>query len=287
MSKPTIYCEPFCIKDGYEFEIHHVSYLQHDAYSCFMHFHQVHEFIFFERIDGTYFYHQGESTLADYEAVFTPAMETHDFELKPRPKSWYIVQFMPERLNDPALSEYTELLKTGLHLSFSNEIQKRIHKLLAWMLSEFNESPKSKTCTQLFNSLITMVCEYGKSSLSEQQKPLSGSASFKKLTPIINELKTNHGLTLSLEQAAGLCHLSPSYFSRIFKKHFRVPYSDYLIQHKLYSAARQLGQTDVSVTEIAYDLSFSSPSYFIKQFKHHFKVTPYQYRQQYRQQLQL
>ncbi|WP_286244564.1 helix-turn-helix transcriptional regulator [Pseudoalteromonas sp. MM1] len=286
MPKPTIYCEPFSIKDGYEFEIHHVSYLQHDAYSCFMHFHQVHEFIFFERIDGTYFYHQGESTLADYEAVFTPAMETHDFELKPRSKSWYIVQFMPARLNDPALGEFTELLKTGLHLSFSIEIQKRIHKLLAWMLSEFNENPKSKTCTQLFNSLITMVCEYGKSSLSAQQKPLSGSASFKKLTPIINELKTNHGLTLSLEQAAGLCHLSPSYFSRVFKKHFRVPYSDHLMQHKLYSAARLLGQTDVSVTEIAYDLNFSSPSYFIKQFKHHFKVTPYQYRQQYRQQLQ-
>lgn len=286
MPKQTIYCEPFSIKDGYEFEIHHVSYLQHDAYSCFMHFHQVHEFIFFERIDGTYFYHQGESTLADYEAVFTPAMETHDFELKPRSKSWYIVQFMPERLNDPALSEFTELLKTGLHLSFSIEIQKRIHKLLAWMLSEFNENPKSKTCTQLFNSLITMVCEYGKSSLPAQQKPLSGSASFKKLTPIINELKTNHGLTLSLEQAAKLCHLSPSYFSRVFKKHFRVPYSDHLMQHKLYSAARLLGQTDVSVTEIAYDLNFSSPSYFIKQFKHHFKVTPYQYRQQYRQQLQ-
>ncbi|WP_010554484.1 MULTISPECIES: helix-turn-helix transcriptional regulator [Pseudoalteromonas] len=282
MKQPTIYCEPFCIKDGYDFEIHHVSYLQHDSYSCFMHFHQVHEFIFFEQIDGTYFYHQGESILSDFEAVFTPAMETHDFALNPRPKSWYIVQFMPERLNNQALQEFIELLKTGLHLSFSIEIQKRIHKLLAWMLSEFNENPKSKTCAQLFDSLITMVCEYGKSSLSKQQTSLSSSASFKKLAPVINELKTNNGLNLSLEQAAALCHLSPSYFSRVFKKHFREPYSDYLIQHKLYNAARLLGQSDVSVTDISYDLSFSSPSYFIKQFKHHFKVTPHQYRQQLR-----
>ncbi|MEI8619205.1 AraC family transcriptional regulator [Pseudoalteromonas sp. Hal273] len=43
-----------------------------------------------------------------------------------------------------------------------------------------------------------------------------------------------------------------------------------------------MGQTDISVTDIAYDLGFSSPSYFIKQFKFHFKVTPLQYRQQLR-----
>jgi AraC-like DNA-binding protein len=280
MKQPTIYCEPFSIKDGYDFEIHHVSYLQHDSYSCFMHFHQVHEFIFFEHIDGSYFYHQGESTLSDFEAVFTPAMETHDFVLNPRPKSWYIVQFMPERLNDPALIEFIERLKTGLHLTFSPDIQQKIHTLLAWMLSEFNDNPKSKTCKQLFNHLITMVCEYGKSSLSKQQKPLSVSSSFKKLTPVINKLKTTEGINLSLEQAAELCHLSPSYFSRVFKKHFRVAYSDYLIQHKLYNAARLLGQSTVSVTDIAYDLGFSSPSYFIKQFKYHFKITPHQYRQQ-------
>lgn len=282
MSKPAIYCEPFTIKDGYDFEIHHVSYLQHDAYSCFMHFHQVHEFIFFERIDGTYFYHQGESKLSDYEAVFTPAMETHDFELNPRSKSWYIVQFMPEQLNDPALKEFTELLKSGMHLSFCVEIQQRLHCLLAWMLSEYNQNPKSKTCKQLFNSLITLVCEYGKNGAATLNKPRSGLASFKKLTPIIEQLKTHNGINVSLEQAADMCHLSPSYFSRVFKKHFRVPYSDYLIQHKLYNAARLLGQTDISVTDIAYDLGFSSPSYFIKQFKFHFKVTPLQYRQQLR-----
>ncbi|MDN3377842.1 MULTISPECIES: AraC family transcriptional regulator [unclassified Pseudoalteromonas] len=282
MSKPAIYCEPFTIKDGYDFEIHHVSYLQHDSYSCFMHFHQVHEFIFFEHIDGTYFYHQGESKLSDYDAVFTPAMETHDFELKPRSKSWYIVQFMPQQLNTEALREFNELLKTGLHLSFSVAVQKKLHNLLAWLLSEYNENPTSKTCKQLFNSLITLVCEYGKNGTETVKKPRSSSASFKKLIPIIDVLKTNAGINFSLEQAADMCHLSPSYFSRVFKKHFRIPYSDYLIQHKLYNAARLLGQSDISVTDIAYDLGFSSPSYFIKQFKFHFKVTPHQYRQQLR-----
>ncbi|MFS1438539.1 AraC family transcriptional regulator [Shewanella sp. 10N.286.48.A6] len=280
MKKPTIYCEPYSIKDGYDFEIHYVSYLQHDSYSCFLHFHQVHEFIFFEQIDGSYFYHQGESLLADFEAVFTPSMESHNFVLNPRPKSWYIVQFMPELLNHPSISQFTEILKTGLHLRFSTEVQQKIHQLLGWLLTEFNENPQSHTCKQLFNSLVTIVCEYGKSSLTSKQTPLNVSNSYQKLAPLMAKLTQPTGVNLSLEDAAKLCHLSPSYFSRVFKNHFRVPYSDYMIRHKLYTAARLLSQTTTSVTDISYELGFSSSSYFIKQFKHHFKITPHQYRKQ-------
>ncbi|WP_220754231.1 helix-turn-helix transcriptional regulator [Shewanella sp. KT0246] len=280
MKKPSSYCEPFSIKDDYEFEIHYVSHLQHDSYSCFLHFHQVHEFIFFEQIEGKYFYHQGESLLADFDAVFTPAMESHEFSLNPRPKSWYIVQFIPERLNHPALIEFSQILQSGLHLTFSAEIKNKIHLLLSWLLSEFSQNPKSKTCHQLFNSLVTMVCEYGQTNLHHQQSPLNISNSYRKLTPVMDQLKVNNSHQLSLEQAAEMCHLSPSYFSRLFKKHFRVTFSDYLIQHKLYNAARLLGQSTTSVTEISYELGFTSSSYFIKQFKQHFNVTPHQYRQQ-------
>ncbi|MFC3120680.1 helix-turn-helix transcriptional regulator [Agaribacter flavus] len=280
MKQPTIYCEPFSIKDGYDFEIHHVSHLQHDSYSCFVHFHQVHEFIFFEQIDGTYFYHQGESRLSDFDAVFTPAMETHNFELSPRAKSWYIVQFVPDVFNAPLMAQFSELLKTGLHLQFDKSAQTRIHELLAWMLSEYNSNPKSATCTQLLITLITFVCEYGKSSMTNAQTHLSASTGFKKLAPIVDEFRNKLTIHYSLEQAAEKCHLSPSYFSRLFKKHFRVPYSDYLVQHKLYSAARMLSQSDDSVTDISYNLGFSSPSYFIRQFKQHFNMTPHQYRRQ-------
>ncbi|MCL1143184.1 AraC family transcriptional regulator [Shewanella gaetbuli] len=280
MKKPTSYCEPYCLKDGCDFEIHYVSHLHHDSYTCFLHFHQVHEFIFFEQIDGSYFYHQGESLLADFEAVFTPSMESHNFVLNPRPKSWYIVQFMPELLNDPSINQFTEILKTGLHLQFSTEVQQKIHQLLGWLLTEFNQNPQSHTCKQLFNSLVTVVCEYGKSSLTSKQTPLNVSNSYQKLAPLMAKLTQPTAINLSLEEAAKLCHLSPSYFSRVFKNHFRVAYSDYMIRHKLYNAARLLGQTTTSVTDISYELGFSSSSYFIKQFKQHFNVTPHQYRKQ-------
>lgn len=55
MKKNNTYCEPFCIQQGYNFEIHHVNYDDEDPYSCFMHFHEVHELIVFEQIEGAFF----------------------------------------------------------------------------------------------------------------------------------------------------------------------------------------------------------------------------------------
>jgi AraC-like DNA-binding protein len=280
MKHPNIYCEPFCIQDGFDFEIHHVRYLDHDTYSCFTHFHQVHEFIFFERIEGIYHYHRGESQLSDFDAVFTPSMETHDFTLSARPKSWYIVQFIPELFSDKMQTQFFEKFRSGSHLSFTRDVQRTIHQLLPIILNQFEQHPQSQSCKQLLVSLFSLVFENSISNISDNQEHLSASASFTKLNPIIDGFKDSSVDYLSLSEAAKLCNLSPSYFSRLFKKHFRMPYTDYITQHKLYCAARILSQTDTPITTIAYDLHFSSPSYFIRQFKSQFRLTPFQYRQQ-------
>ena len=101
MKRINTYCEPFSIQKGYNFEIQYVSYGEKDAYSCLMHFHEVHELIIFGNIEGSYHYNQGESELQDFDMVFTSALETHDFSLSQRQKSWHILQFLPSVLTEP------------------------------------------------------------------------------------------------------------------------------------------------------------------------------------------
>ncbi|RDV25251.1 AraC family transcriptional regulator [Alteromonas aestuariivivens] len=62
------------------------------------------------------------------------------------------------------------------------------------------------------------------------------------------------------------------------KQVFRCNFSEYVLRHKLYSAARMLSQTNQSTTQISYELNFSSPSHLIAQFKKQFSTTPRQYR---------
>ncbi|USI26425.1 helix-turn-helix domain-containing protein [Alteromonas macleodii] len=274
----SVYCEPFCIEKGRNFEVHHVKYDEKDPYHCFMHFHEVHEFIIFEKIEGQYFYSQGESELDDFDIVFTPALETHNFSCSDREKSWFIVQFMPHVLGDEKMAKANAYFQHGLHLrlpkSRITEIQQQVH----WLLESYQQDPNSARSLVLLQLLILTIGEYAKPALGGINQPITYSPLYEKMLPVINQFRSQSAVELSLIEAANMCHLSPSHFSRMFKQIFRVNFSEYALRHKLYSAARLLSQSTLSITQISYELNFSSPSHFIAQFKKQFSKTPRQFR---------
>ncbi|EIK45868.1 AraC family transcriptional regulator [Cellvibrio sp. BR] len=278
MNKNNVYCEPFCIQKGYDFEIHHVVYSEDSPYSCFMHFHEVHELIVFDSIDGTFFYSQGKSTLEDRDLVFTPALETHDFELSSRIKSWYIIQFLPSVLLSAGLAQADGFFKSGMHLRLSPEDSAAIQTLARWLLESYQCSPSSDRSGALLRTILSWVAERAEPVKPPHYDVILKSSGYLKLEPVINLFRHNQCVNLSLEQAAALCCLSPAYFSRLFKSVFRCNYSDYNVKHRLYSAARLLSQSQFSITDISYELNFSSPSHFIAQFKKQFGVTPKKYK---------
>ncbi|MDP2595407.1 helix-turn-helix domain-containing protein [Alteromonas stellipolaris] len=273
-----IYCEPYCIEQGYEFEIHHVEFADNEAYDCATHFHEVHEFIIFEKIEGSYFYSQGESSLKDSDIVFTPAAETHNFECTARGKSWFIVQFKPHVLETKNMSNVRAFFDHGLHLRLPARRINEIQQQVKWLYESYHHDPLSPRSITLLNLLICTIAEYATSVEASQSQPITRSPLYEKMLPVINQFKNSTAVELSVTEAAEACHLSPSHFSRMFKHIFRVNYSEYTMKHKLYSAARLLSQSGLSVTQISYELNFSSPSHFISQFKKHFSVTPRQYR---------
>tara|TARA_R110000744_G_scaffold175333_1_gene294043 strand:- start:346 stop:1197 length:852 start_codon:yes stop_codon:yes gene_type:complete len=278
MGKVQVYCEPFCIEKGYQFEIHNVQYQEDDAYSCFLHFHEVHEFIIFEEIDGCYYYNQGESKLIDNDIVFTPALETHNFELNKRPKSWYIIQFLPELFDGSEMQKASSLLQHGQHLRLQQKDIEIVQQMVKWLHQCYQDNPLSGESLMLLRLIILWVAEHSQAVKSPNSKPIASSVGYAKLSPAIDLFRQNKSVELTLTEAAELCHISPSHFSRMFKSIFRCNFSKYCLQHKLYSAARLISQTEHSITSISYDLNFSSPSHFIAQFKRQFNTTPYKYR---------
>ncbi|XQW83609.1 helix-turn-helix transcriptional regulator [Thalassotalea piscium] len=278
MGKTQVYCEPFCIEESYQFEIHKVEYKEEDSYSCFMHFHEVHEFIIFEQIDGCYYYNQGESSLLDNDIVFTPALETHDFELSDRPKSWYIVQFLPKLFNEPEMEKVSSLFQQGQQLRLQPKDIEIVQLQVKWLHECYQENPLSGKSLTLLRLLILWIAEHASPVKSPNSVPIASSVGYEKLSPAIDLFRQSEAVELTLTEAAALCHVSPSHFSRMFKRIFRCNFSEYSLRHKLYSAARLISQTEQSVTDISYELNFSSPSHFIAQFKKQFNTTPYKYR---------
>lgn len=91
----------------------------------------------------------------------------------------------------------------------------------------------------------------------------------------------NYSTATSLE-AAKICNLSYSYFSRLFKRVMKKSFTEYVNYIRITESQRLLVSTSKSITDIALDIGFSTTSYFIERFKAQVHITPKQFRKNYR-----
>lgn len=83
-------------------------------------------------------------------------------------------------------------------------------------------------------------------------------------------------------EAAHVCNLSYSYFSRLFKRVMKKSFTEYVNYVRITEAQRMLISTEKSITDIALDIGFSTTSYFIDKFKRQVRMTPMQFRRKYK-----
>ncbi len=84
---------------------------------------------------------------------------------------------------------------------------------------------------------------------------------------------------VTMNNMAQLCHLSPSYFSRLFRRELGENFINYVNRQKVQWAKERLRETNDSVNQIALDLGYMDSSYFINVFKKFEGITPLVYRQ--------
>lgn len=78
--------------------------------------------------------------------------------------------------------------------------------------------------------------------------------------------------------AASSCHVSPEYFSRLFRKHTGTTAERYLKRLRLNQAVRLLQQSGFSVKEIALRVGFNDQFHFSKAFKSEHGLSPSHFR---------
>ena len=86
---------------------------------------------------------------------------------------------------------------------------------------------------------------------------------------------------VTASQMADLCHMSYSYFSRMFKQVTRQNFREYLNYIRITKSEILLVTSNLSITDIAMQTGFSSSSYFIQQFKLFKKIPPKQFRKKF------
>ena len=97
---------------------------------------------------------------------------------------------------------------------------------------------------------------------------------------IIAYINSHYRENISLERAARLAYMNPSYFSVYFKKNTGVNFKEYLTRVRLNRAAEILAQRDLKTYELAELAGFTDPRCFSELFKRRYGKTPSKYRQE-------
>ncbi|MBL7006238.1 MAG: helix-turn-helix transcriptional regulator [Spirochaetia bacterium] len=96
---------------------------------------------------------------------------------------------------------------------------------------------------------------------------------------VIRYVKQNFSEKVTLAEAAGRVHLSPSYLSKLFKQEMGKPFSEYLNTVRIDEARRMLLHTDSPLGDVAYVCGFEDQSYFTKVFRKVTGTAPSRYRE--------
>lgn len=117
--------------------------------------------------------------------------------------------------------------------------------------------------------------EYPASTLPEPSAVSKSSAVY----PAVAYIDSHPGKAISMKEMADLCHLSPSYFSRLFHREAGEGFTNYVNRRKVEIAKKELRTTTKSISQISGELGYLNTSHFINLFKRFEGITPLLYRQ--------
>ncbi|MBQ8508694.1 MAG: helix-turn-helix domain-containing protein [Clostridia bacterium] len=95
---------------------------------------------------------------------------------------------------------------------------------------------------------------------------------------ILEYIDVNLGSRLTLYELAEKCSYNPSYFSRIFKECFNMPFSEYVQQRRIHTAMELIRENRMSIEAIMETVGYSDKKSFYRYFKKITSQTPAEYK---------
>jgi AraC-like DNA-binding protein len=128
-----------------------------------------------------------------------------------------------------------------------------------------------------FMELVGMLCRF-----YEETPHSSDAHKVLRIAKAISHVETHFTDEITTEQLADIAHMSPRNFHRVFVDATSQTPTQYLITLRINDAARLLKNSDLSITEIAFECGFTDSNYFTRQFKKQTGQSPAAFRKKTR-----
>jgi AraC-like DNA-binding protein len=113
---------------------------------------------------------------------------------------------------------------------------------------------------------------------NEAYTPLNDQTKNDRLSDVFEYVKEHFKEDISLIEIAKIANLTPTSFCRMFKTKTKKHFVEYLNEIRVSNACKYLIETDMGMSEIAYECGYKTASNFNKLFKKLTGTTPKEYR---------
>jgi len=132
----------------------------------------------------------------------------------------------------------------------------------------------------LLGKLIDLIVFLSRS-YQETQSESNRSAALLRVGSVISSMEQNYAREWKLDDFVEMSRLSRSHFMRTFARATGQPPLEYLIQLRLQNAMRLLRNSQLTVSQIAFEVGFNDSNYFTRQFTRRKGVSPLAYRKSF------
>lgn len=228
------------------------------------------------------------SPLLPGDLVFLGPNVPHDFRNEPlpgkppTPVEAIVVQFLP---NLPGLEEWQHRSSMQpTHRLFQRaaqgiEVTGNTRIAAAHILQQMLHVHGMKRLILLMQLLDLLANTDEVNEISPTPMPQAQTVSADRISRACEHIQAHLAEPIYVADLAAMVGLGRSAFSRLFKRSTGRSVPKYVNEMRIDRACQLLVETDLTVSQIAYDCGFISPAHFQRQFREHQACTPLAFRQ--------
>jgi len=145
-----------------------------------------------------------------------------------------------------------------------------------------NKNWLNNTCNMLFHLLNYIINVEMKNLITLSIGQSTQDVRKKSILRAKEYIDLNFKEEIDLNKISSMYHLTPFYFSKLFREHIKINFKEYLQKLRIEEAKKKLAYSRDRVIEIAYEIGFQDSNYFSSVFKKFTGLTPTQYRKMYK-----
>jgi len=278
--------------DSAPYSIHYTEVAPGAEPALYLHWHKEMEFLFLTNGDLVFQIEDTSFELHTGDAIFIPSGTLHSARsIGKEPVSFYALVFSPEFIiSSFDTAAYNTYVLPTLHnnLPYSTTLR---HTEKNWHKEVLNSLCTiffSKTKEELFirGQLLLLWNTFyqnhiAKANVHNANRPAINHALSEQLQPTINYMQENYQHPITLDELAGIVHLSEGQFCRTFKQLIGMTPFGYLVRYRILQSCHDLSTTNKKITDIATTHGFNNISYYNRAFLKVMNMTPTEYRRQF------